>query len=301
MDALKDRFTEVVGDREFGGCESKTQAPYYLKRLEDNLFEPMDARHAAAYGRGSGKELDSKMKALRSSSAMTFNLLGNGPVETGGGDIVPAGTYAVEYEHQLPTLKRNPHPANIDAKLESADGKCNVYCEMKMTEWIFGKAGGLREQYFMPEKYLIPEADADAFCHFLLKLVRDDYENGRYLPLFDRYDALQMMKHAIAIYSEYHRILDAGGKVPKTTVLMNCVWEMCDPDVLGDCAGRYLCLLDAEHEQFDRFLEIVWPGLSRLFDRVETTFKLCYYPFPNMLDLLKLEPERAAYLERYIV
>ena len=59
MDALKDRFTEVVGEREFGGCDSKAQAPYYLKRLEDNLYEPMDAHHAAAYGRGSGKEGES--------------------------------------------------------------------------------------------------------------------------------------------------------------------------------------------------------------------------------------------------
>ena len=118
MDTLKSRYVGTVGDREFGGTRSKAQAPYYLKRLEDNLVMPMSKQHVAEYGRGSGSELDGKMKALRSSSAMTFNLLGNGPVHLNGEYDLPAGTYAVEFEHQLPTLARNPRPANLDAKLE---------------------------------------------------------------------------------------------------------------------------------------------------------------------------------------
>ncbi|MBR0406259.1 MAG: hypothetical protein IJI68_13820 [Eggerthellaceae bacterium] len=301
MNALKNRFTEVVGVREFGGCDSATQAPYYLKHLEDNLFEPMSKRHAAAYGKGSGKELDSKMKALRSSSAMTFNLLGNGTVEIGDDGLVPAGTFTVEYEHQLPTLKRNPHPANVDAKLESLDGSCRVYCEMKMAEWIFGKACGLRQQYLMPENYLVPEDDARMFCNLLSKLTKEGgYANGRYQPLLDRYDALQMMKHAIGIYTDYHRTLEAGGKVPQKTVLVNCVWEMRDPGKLGSYEDRYLRLLEQKHEQFDRFVDIVQPEMTELFARGGTSFELCYYPFPNMLDLLNLEPKRKAYLERYI-
>ena len=70
------------------------------------------------------------------------------------------GTYAVEYEHQLPTLASNPHPANLDAKLEREDGETVIYCEMKLAEWILNKAGGLRPQYLEAESYLIPEAPA---------------------------------------------------------------------------------------------------------------------------------------------
>lgn len=47
----------------------------------------MDLRHAEQYGRGSGRELDGKMRALRSSSAMTFSLIGNGSCVIGENDL----------------------------------------------------------------------------------------------------------------------------------------------------------------------------------------------------------------------
>ena len=42
-----------------------------------NLVRPMDDRHIEEYGGGAGQELKEKMHALRSSSAMTFNILAN--------------------------------------------------------------------------------------------------------------------------------------------------------------------------------------------------------------------------------
>ena len=122
MDTLKTRFIASAGEREFGGVNSRTQAPYYLARLQDNLVAPMSQQHVDEYARGSGGELDGKMRALRSSSAMTFNLLGNGPVELNGAHGLPEGRYAVEFECQLPTLAGNQRPANLDARLESASG-----------------------------------------------------------------------------------------------------------------------------------------------------------------------------------
>ena len=54
--------------------------PYYLKNLADNLEHPMEHTTEDAYGSGSGNELRVKMRALHSSSALTFNLFGNDAV-----------------------------------------------------------------------------------------------------------------------------------------------------------------------------------------------------------------------------
>ncbi len=51
--------------------------PYYFDRLEDNLIAKMSEEDIGDYRRGSGNELDGKMKALYSSSAMTFNVFCN--------------------------------------------------------------------------------------------------------------------------------------------------------------------------------------------------------------------------------
>ena len=85
---------------------------FYVRRLEDNLIHSMDARHIEEYRCGSGSELDDKMRALRSSSAMTFNLLGNGPVNVLWNDS--RESYEVSYEVQLPT-RTSGLPANLDA------------------------------------------------------------------------------------------------------------------------------------------------------------------------------------------
>ena len=200
METLKARYVESTEYCRFGGIKSKTQAPYYLLHLEDNLVIPMSNEHIAEYSRGSGGELGGKMKALRSSSAMTFNLLGNGPVKLNGARGLPEGTYAVEFEHQLPTLAGNPHPANLDAKLESENGETAIYCEMKLAEWILNKASGLREQYLEAESYLVPEIAATAFREAFAALCAGQADgNGRIAPKLPRYDAFQMLKHLMAI------------------------------------------------------------------------------------------------------
>lgn len=65
-----------------------------------------------------------------------------------------------EHKHQLPTLVKNPHPANLDAKIGSEDGKTVTYCEMKFAEGILNKVSGLRAQCLEVENYPTPEAPA---------------------------------------------------------------------------------------------------------------------------------------------
>ena len=301
MEVLKSRYIEIEGVREFGGVGSKTQAPYYLKHLEDNLVMPMSGPHVAEYSRGSGGELDGKMKALRSSSAMTFNLLGNGPVKLNGTHGLPEGAYAVEFEHQLPTLAGNPHPANLDAKLESECGETVIYCEMKLAEWILNKASSLREQYLEAESYLIPETAATAFRESFATLCEGEADgNGKLAPKLTRYDAFQMLKHLLAIYTESNRKAEAGEPLPKRIILLNCVWEMENPERLGRYEAKYRELEAEEHAQYRKFAETVKP-LAKLFAEMGIEFDLHYLTFAEMRDSLELEAAHRKALDRYIV
>jgi len=301
MEALKARYVETAGVREFGGTNSMAQAPYYLLHLEDNLVMPMSAKHVAEYSQGSGSELDGKMKALRSSSAMTFNLLGNGPVELNGAHGLTEGTYAVEFEHQLPTLSGNPHPANLDAKLETEDGESAIYCEMKLAEWVLNKASGLREQYLEAENYLVPKTAATAFRESFAALCEGEADgSGRIAPKLKRYDAFQMLKHLLAIYTEANQKAETGEPSPKRTIMLNCVWEMANPEKLGRYEGRYRALEAEEHAQYREFSETVKP-LSTLFAEMGTKFELHYLTFAEMRDSLELETAHRKALDRYIV
>ena len=301
METLKRRYVETVGEREFGGTRSKTQAPYYLKRVEDNLVMPMSEQHVAEYAHGSGGELEGKMKSLRSSSAMTFNLLGNSPVKATGAHGLPAETYSVEFEHQLPTLAGNPHPANLDAKLERENGKTVIYCEMKLAEWILNKAGGLRAQYLEAKDYLISTGSAAAFREVFAALC-DDGESGSATrkPKLDRYDAFQMLKHTLAIYTEMHRRAQAGEPLPKQIMLLNCVWEMANPEKLARYESKYRALEAQEHEQFRTFMEVA-QALPELFASLGVEFAIRYLSFANMRDALELEDAHRRALNRYIV
>ena len=120
---------------------------FYVTRLEGNLIHSMDTQHGEEYRRGSGSELDDKMRALRSSSAMTFNLLGNGPVNVLWNGSW--GSYEVSYEAQLPT-RAIGLPANLDAVLGNKEHV--IACEMKMLEWLLSKPGVLKSAYRRRER-----------------------------------------------------------------------------------------------------------------------------------------------------
>ncbi len=100
----------------------------YYNSYSENLYEPMGERHEKEYGGGSGGELNSsgkrpaKMASIRSSSAMTFNLLGNDAIVMKENRIGHTpGKYAIEYEKQLNTIcnGKGQRPANLDALLVS--------------------------------------------------------------------------------------------------------------------------------------------------------------------------------------
>ncbi len=301
MDALKERFTAVNGERELNGTSSASQAPYYVMHLDDNLIHPMSEKHASEYSQGSGNELDSKMKSIRSSSAMTFNLLGNDNVSINDCGALPSGDYSITYEYQLPTLSNNPNPANLDALLVSSDGMTEIYCEMKMAEWILGKASGLRDAYLVATNYLVPEKAASTFVSIFDDLCSGEAQcGGRLAPRLHRYDAFQMLKHALAIYSNCYARKSAKSQLPESIWLVNCVWEMSNPEKLAKYSERYLRQLGEEHSQYEAFTESA-SALTPLFADLGISFHIEYLSFADFMNCIAMSDDRKSSLERYIV
>ena len=296
-EALKRKLLEVEGPLEFGNGESRTRQLYYLKRLEDNLAVPMSGKVRAMYEGGSGSELDWKMCSIRSSSAMTFNLLGNGPVIIASGKH--SGTYKLEYEYQLPTLRNNPHPANLDAYLQGEAE--DVYCEMKMFEWLGTPHHALRPDYLETTHYLVPREEAECFVSLFRKLacVGVMGKGRKSERLSDgRYDSLQMAKHLLAIYG---KVVNYPSYSPNRLTLLNCVWEFTNPEVLGRYEAKYLQMEAEEHEGFERFAELAEEHVSPLFEAKGVPLSVEYVKATELMDAIEYEKSHREKLERYIV
>ena len=297
LETVKSKLLEVEGPLEFGNGESRTRQLYYLKRLEDNLVVPMSESVRSMYESGSGNELDWKMCSIRSSSAMTFNLLGNGPVKIASGKR--EGVYELAYEYQLPTLRNNPHPANLDAYLHG-EGE-DVYCEMKMFEWLGTPHHALRPDYLETANYLLPREDAESFVALFRKLacVGVMGKGRKSERLSDgRYDSLQMAKHLLAIYG---RLVNEEDYKPKKVTLLNCVWELVNPDVLGRYEAKYLKVRDEEREGFARFAKLVAEHVAPLFDARNVPLSVEYVSVPDLVKVVEYEKPHREKLARYLV
>lgn len=304
LDLLKNKYTEVCGERKFQ-CTSEMRN-YYLDNLNDNLFRPMDETAFDAYGKGSGSEVDSgKMKALRSSSALTYNLFWNQMAEltNPGNSGLEAGTYKVEFEKQFRTLKKSVggNPANLDAFLVCGKTNEAIACEMKMMEWIFNKPGELKAKY-LDEKNYIDEETGKVFVYAAKELIRtEDYEDTEakkalYSPITSRYDAFQMFKHAVTCYTAI--VLEEPRKIEKLT-LVNCAWTLSNPALLSEKSReRYLREERIELEEFEIFKTAMEP-VKALFKAKGVDFDIKFFRFGEFLSLFEKTEEEIEYLKRY--
>ena len=309
LELLKVAFENAVGAHSY---QTETGArAYYLQELNDNFYSPMSKETAAAYGTGSGNEIASgKMNALRSSSAMTYNLLGNGPVEIisslsldNGIHRIGGGQYRLEFEKQYPTLKAaaSNRPANLDAFLYCKETEEAVACEMKMTEWVFNKPGTLKIKYLDPANYIDEEA-GKVFVQIARELILwNDYDAQEkvcenYPCRMARYDAFQMFKHTIALYNACSK--NEQRKIRKLT-LVNCVWTLPDPNTLSKAhRDRYRFEEKCERYEFDEFRGAMRP-VKKLFTDVGVDFEIEFYTFGEFLSLIKKSEEEQRYLRRY--
>jgi len=298
----------------------RKEAPrqFYLAKFGDNLVRPMDPDHEAQYGGGAGKELDDKMCALRSSSAMTFNILGNGlalfsGLELAGALCIQRGGYDIEYEYKAPTLSiHGGRPAHLDALLSSFDGDTVVACEMKLMEWLTAKPEPLKDKYLDASNYsqegLSPDRCGSVAGQVLRSAAYIFSQTARRLNeaaeegAFASYDYAQMFKHALGIYN---RLCEGAFGSCEKVVLLNCVWN--PMDMLNESAVN-VSVLDqlnmawtVEKQGFDRFLASM-EDVTGLFQEksVEFSIHLCSHAdLIGAIDWTGCQNERELLEERY--
>ena len=213
-------------------------AQNYFEQYQDNLFAELSNEHRAQYESGNGDELSdkqypAKMKSIFSSSAMTFNILGNGEIRVKEGNkFFVSGEYKIEYEKKLFTLNTEnakKHPAHLDAFL--LNGANAIFCEMKMLEWLRDTPGFLKIAYFNDANFFSSIAGGeeslaafkklrDALCAQMAKFSTKDADKDPHR--FVRYDAWQMFKHILGIYnmsSEVSRHDVSACKIDRVEVL----------------------------------------------------------------------------------
>lgn len=283
---LKSKYEKASGKNMI--CQksfSPVRSKFYFENLDDNFYEPMADDIKAAYDNGAGNERTDKMHALRSSSAMTYNLLGNGPVIVKENSIIGSGTYRLQYEKQLETLKNSKAPATLDAFLEKDDELC--FCEMKLFEPLYHKTNFLKElssNYDDMDRYIFTDS-AYSFTESLDKLKISDIK---------RYDACQMYKHALGIYN-YVRQNELKGK--KVT-LLNCVWIM-DADLKDEkSALQYKQIEDEEYSGFVKFKDCMF-NVINAFSKLGIDFSIKFVTVKEFVELLDIPEEKKNWLNRY--
>lgn len=297
LDYLVKRYQEATGSTMvYDTTMNSEQGRYYFKLLEDNLIEPMSDDNVKQYKNGDGNELEEKMRAIRSSSALTYNLFGNNHIamKVENSFFVP-GLYEVVYEKQLKTIKRSPRKANLDAFLESEDSL--IFFEMKMTEWLFNKPGTISDNY-LDKGHYFDEESYEAFRHLIKGITNDsttDYK-AHYSSL-KQYDGVQMFKHLLGVYN--YLMMEDQYK-HKNVRLVNCVWELPDSKVLSEgCKKVYDDKYALEKKEFEEFYQAAQPVI-KLLQMKNIDFDILLVSVKDTIDSMdKTEPQRK-FLDRYL-
>ncbi len=265
---------------------------FYTATLDDNLYVPMSKKTLCQFRCGSGNELKDKMLALRSSSAMTYNILGNNDVKLNG------TIYENRFEWQHKTLKTSSTPANLDALL-SSDNEEIIACEMKMLEWLPDTYSQIKNAYLDENNYF-DETSANTFIPVIKSLINNPntYKNpvsDMFSCRFNHYDAFQMIKHCLALYNACNN----GDLKCKKLTLLNCVWELPTTCSLSaELQKKYTDALNAEHKGFKDFYSSITP-IKELFAECGINFDIVYQNAIDFIGSLDLDDIHKDYLKRY--
>ena len=331
--SLREKVTEaMVTYAPIPKDKADVNRKFYYARYEDNLFCPLGEQALDAYNNGSGAETrptekmvkgqkvisPAKMASVASSSAMTFNLLGNEPATILTDDILPHGTYDVQYEKQMYTVKKGSNPANLDAFLSNEDDKAAIFCEMKMLEWL-GNPSCLKEAYLDEKYYFTPDYSAvghpvDAYQAFraVIEQLIDHKEKAGYRSIFKRYDVWQMVKHLLAIYNytsfATQNAVNAFSKIPSTAGKYNCiilanVVNEFPAERIQETRVReaYIAALQEEREEAQRFTDIIMNSkIPHLFyNNCNAGIEVKYITAKAFADNLDMTNIKREYLRRY--
>ncbi len=283
-----------------GLTESNRNRDYpesYYNSYSENLYEPMGERQKKEYGGGSGGELNSsgkkpaKMASIRSSSAMTFNLLGNDAIVMKENRIGHTpGKYVIEYEKKLNTICNGKcqRPANLDALLVSENEDELIFCEMKMLEWFTKNTGRLKDAYKEERNYSLGKETTR-----FLKAIEVIEALGTSQGCFEYYDVWQMFKHTLAIYNY---MAEEGWDNYKKITLVNVVFEPISDVFEGKSKVAYEKQVTFEHDGFQKFcFALEKAGLLR----GKTCFDVRYVSTKKFMSYFKIADGKMDYLRRY--
>ena len=269
----------------------------YYKDFLYNLFENMQDKHKEQYGGGSGGELNAtqnkpaKMASIRSSSAMTFNILGNEDILMKAENVLNhrEGCYQITYEKQYQTISsgNRQQPANLDAFLESEDGSEVIFCEFKMLEWFSRNTGELKEAY----------KDKNNYKHEKIAIqfekVINEIERRASTGCFEYYDVWQMFKHTLAVHNFMQ---DKGWEKYKKVTLLNVVFEPDTAFMSIKAKDNYESQWNKEHEGYNQFKDALRD--SKIFES-HKNFDVQYISAKDFINCFDISEKKRKYLRRY--
>jgi hypothetical protein len=297
---LKRQFINTNGIKKFDINMTSEMREYYLQNLDDNLIDVMDYLHIKEFKEGSGNEFKKKMRALRSSSALSYNTFRNINLILRTNPYFPSGKYSIEYEKKVKTLKKTVSSANIDVVLINENSNDYIFFEMKMLEWLSSGSSILRASYLDREKYFDNEYNEafDVFTMIFNQIKIPSPKSGEFKSIFKRYDAYQMLKHSLAIYN---MLRNGKLKDVKSITLVNCIWELKNIDLLSiKCQKKYIEILKVEKNEFSQFYNFCIL-IKKLFLNQGVKFDIIYLPHNELVNMIDMKPIIKNKLNRYII
>ena len=248
-----------------------SKAKYYFKNIEDNCFDlPHD-------------KLDNRARAIYSSAAMIYNLLGKSVT-------LNNKSYEVIYEEELPAItpgknKYQTHKAHLDATLRNNDEI--IFVEAKMREWL-GQPKKLKNAYLDESKYLDITDNKQQFINFFKTIIENsNLEQEEYKSTYKKYDAIQMTIHILGIYNFIK--LGNNNNIKKIS-LINCIWDY-----------HSIPQYKKEVEEANNFIPKANNYFKPIFKNLGIDFNIEHYSFHELKELIdfKDDKEREEYLKRY--
>lgn len=261
---------------------------FIFEDLSQNLYEAMSEKVISQFKDAYGDKIFEKMHSLRSSSAMAYNIFGNENVIFKGFSALSKGEYKVTYEKALETFKGAKSKNHIDLLLENENE--NVFFEMKFFEPFYHKVSFNREISSICEfsdNYIYTDS-AFPFMESIRRI------KGAGLV---RYDAYQMLMHALGIYNYVRQNEDAlKGKKIK---LINCIWTIENPFEEEKLKREFDNILFEENTDFAKFKECMF-SVTNLFEKKGIDFDISLIEVKDLILDLEMPEAKRAWLKRYL-
>lgn len=182
----------------------------YVSDFRDVLLPMVSANDFEAdLGAGSGNELQTKFRAVHSSSALAVNAFA--PFRQRIGELAlpdHSGFQALAFEQKCPTGLRRGTPPNLDVLLSGISGVVGI--ESKLTEYLATHHARFSSAY---EEEIRDARREQGYFREMLRLL-DEPDSYRWL------DAAQLIRHAFGLAGTF-------GERPAT--LLYLFWEPANP------------------------------------------------------------------------